>query len=98
MVLQMCAVAFPLLILIRRKPEARLASRKAANYVKVLSDYKFVAAISCLWLAHEAFERLPGETHLQNLIGFTLELPAKLILDEFYLLAQTSLSLLSFAP
>lgn len=93
----MLAVAFPLLILIRRKPEARLASRKAANYVKVLSDYKFVAAISCLWLAH-AFERLPGETHLQNLIGFTLELPTKLILDEFYLLAQTSLSLLSFAP
>lgn len=53
-------VAFPLLILIPRKPSNEIASRKAANYVEVLSDYKFVVAISCLWLAH-AFERLPGD-------------------------------------
>lgn len=40
---------------------SEIASCKAgANYIEVLSDYKFVAAISCLWLAH-AFERLLGD-------------------------------------
>lgn len=40
---------------------SEIASCKAgANYIEVLSDYKFVAAISCLWLV-QAFERLLGD-------------------------------------
>lgn len=91
-----CSSAFPLLIsILRRRRRDRFAldptspahphrhCKVGANYVEVLSDYKFVAAISCLWLAH-AFERIPGDASTEfNRLHF--ETTAKLISDKFCL-------------